>query len=61
MAFPSTYRNVVVAYDGSDGARAALARAAEIADKDDSSLTLVEAVPGKGAVTGTRRPAAGET
>ena len=47
MAFPSTYRNVVVAYDGSDGARAALARAAEIADKDDSSLTLVEAVPGK--------------
>ena len=47
MAFPSTYRNVVVAYDASDGARAALARAAEIADKDDSSLTLVEAVPGK--------------
>lgn len=47
MTFPSTYRNVVVAYDGSDGARAALARAAEIADRDGSSLTLVEAVSGK--------------
>ena len=41
------YRNVVVAYDGSDGAKAALARAAEIADRDGSSLTLVEAVTGK--------------
>jgi nucleotide-binding universal stress UspA family protein len=37
---------VVVAYDGSAGARAALARAAEIAAKDDSALTLVEAVAG---------------
>jgi nucleotide-binding universal stress UspA family protein len=37
----------VVAYDGSDGARAALARAAEIAERDGASLTLVEAVAGK--------------
>jgi nucleotide-binding universal stress UspA family protein len=41
------YRNVVVAYDGSEGAKAALARAAEVADRDGSSLTLVEAVAGK--------------
>jgi len=41
------YRNVVVAYDGSEGARAALARATEIAGMDGASLTLVEAVPGK--------------
>jgi len=47
MPSPSTYRNVVVAYDGSEGARAALRRAAEIAGRDDSSLTLVEAVTGK--------------
>jgi nucleotide-binding universal stress UspA family protein len=47
MSFPAAYRNVVVAYDGSDGARAALARAAEIAARDDSALTLVEAVAGK--------------
>ena len=40
------YRNVVVAYDGSDGAKAALARGAEIAG-DGASLTLVEAVSGK--------------
>jgi len=41
------YRNVVVAYDGSEGAKAALARAAEIAERDGSSLTLVEAIAGK--------------
>jgi nucleotide-binding universal stress UspA family protein len=41
------YRNLVIAYDGSDGAKAALARAAEIAKRDGSSLTLVEAVSGK--------------
>jgi nucleotide-binding universal stress UspA family protein len=40
------YRNLVIAYDGSDGAKAALARAAEIADRDGSSLTLVEAIGG---------------
>jgi nucleotide-binding universal stress UspA family protein len=41
------YRNVVVAYDGSEGAKAALARAARIAGGDGSALTLVEAVAGK--------------
>jgi nucleotide-binding universal stress UspA family protein len=43
----SVYRNVVIAYDGSDGAKAALARAVEVAERDGSSLTLVEAVSGK--------------
>ena len=38
------YRNVVIAYDGSEGARAALARAAEIAARDGASLTVVEAI-----------------
>ncbi|HSD25268.1 MAG TPA: universal stress protein [Solirubrobacterales bacterium] len=47
MALPTTYRNVVVAYDGSEGAKAALARAAEIVARDGSALTLVEAVAGK--------------
>lgn len=37
------YRNVVVAYDGSEGARAALARAVEIAARDTAALTVVEA------------------
>jgi nucleotide-binding universal stress UspA family protein len=41
------YRNVVIAYDGSEGAKAALARAAEVAKRDGASLTLVEAVSGK--------------
>lgn len=41
------YRNVVVAYDGSETAHTALARAAEIAQSDSASLTLVEAVAGK--------------
>ena len=41
------YRNVVIAYDGSDGAKAALARAAEVAGRGGASLTLVEAVSGK--------------
>lgn len=41
------YRNVVIAYDGSDGAKAALSRAAEIASGDGASLTVVEAVSGK--------------
>ena len=39
------YRNVVVAYDGSEGAKAALARAVEIATRDVSALTVVEATP----------------
>jgi len=47
MAFPSTYRNVVVAYDGNEGAKAALARAAEVAERDGASLTVMEAVAGK--------------
>ena len=38
------YRNIVVAFDGSDGARDALSRAAEIARRDGSSLTLVQSV-----------------
>ena len=37
------YRNVVVAYDGTDGARAALARAAAVAGTERASLTLVQA------------------
>lgn len=36
------YRNVIVAYDGTDGARAALARAAVVADTEGASLTLVQ-------------------
>lgn len=40
------YRNVVIAYDGSEGARAALERAAAVAGEEGSSLTLVEAVGG---------------
>jgi nucleotide-binding universal stress UspA family protein len=41
------YRNVVVAYDGTDGARAALARAAAVADTEGASLTLVHATMGR--------------
>jgi nucleotide-binding universal stress UspA family protein len=41
------YRNVVIAYDGSEGAKAALRQAAEIAARDGASLTLVEAVAGR--------------
>ena len=41
------YRNIVVAYDGSEGAKAALARAAELGSRGGASLTLVEAVSGK--------------
>ena len=41
------YRNIVVAYDGSEGAEAALARAVEIAGRDQAVLTVVEAVPEK--------------
>jgi nucleotide-binding universal stress UspA family protein len=40
------YRNIVTAYDGSDGAKAALGRAAALASRDGASLTLVEAVSG---------------
>jgi nucleotide-binding universal stress UspA family protein len=44
------YTNIVVAFDGSEGAKAALARAVEIAGRDDAALTVVEAtsegVPG---------------
>ena len=41
------YKNIVIAYDGSEGAKAALARAAEAAERGSASLTLVEAVSGK--------------
>jgi len=37
------YRNVVVAYDGSEGAKAALGTAVEIAGRDRAALTVVEA------------------
>jgi nucleotide-binding universal stress UspA family protein len=37
------YRNIVVAYDGTEGARAALHRAAALAAASDASLTLVQA------------------
>jgi nucleotide-binding universal stress UspA family protein len=43
------YRNVVIAYDGSDGARAALGVAAELAAAGGASLTLVRSVEGRGA------------
>jgi nucleotide-binding universal stress UspA family protein len=41
---PEPYRNIVVGYDGSRGADAALARAAEIARPAGAALTVVEAV-----------------
>ena len=44
------YRNVVVAYDGSDGARAALQRAVDIASSQGSSLALVWSVPERSAL-----------
>ena len=37
------YRNIVVAYDETEGARAALRRAAGLAELDRASLTLVQA------------------
>jgi nucleotide-binding universal stress UspA family protein len=37
------YRSVVVAFDGSEGANAALASAVEIAWRDGAALTVVEA------------------
>jgi nucleotide-binding universal stress UspA family protein len=37
------YRNVVVAFDGSEGANAALSNAVEIAGRDGAALTVVEA------------------
>jgi nucleotide-binding universal stress UspA family protein len=41
------YRNIVIAYDGSDGAKAALEKAVEIAHRDGAALTVVESVPEK--------------
>ncbi len=38
------YRNIVVAYDGSEGARAALWRASEIATAEGATLTLAQSV-----------------
>lgn len=38
------YTNIVVAYDDSEGAKAALARAADIASRDGAALTVVESV-----------------
>ena len=42
------YRNIIVAFDGTDGARAALARGAELAGRDGGSLTLVRSVAEEG-------------
>jgi nucleotide-binding universal stress UspA family protein len=55
------YRNVLVAYDGSDGSRAALDRGAALAAATGASLTIVQATSEDGgpagAVSGlTRRP-----
>jgi nucleotide-binding universal stress UspA family protein len=63
----SVYRNVIVAYDDSEGAKAALERAVEIAARDGASLTLVEAlaeshpalVPGGPRSTGPKEAAEG--
>jgi nucleotide-binding universal stress UspA family protein len=41
------YRNLIVAYDESEGAKTALARAAEIARRDGAALTIIEAVGDK--------------
>jgi nucleotide-binding universal stress UspA family protein len=41
------YRIIVTAYDASEGAKAALGRAAELASRDGASLTIVEAVSGR--------------
>lgn len=41
------YRNIVVAYDASEGSKAALKKAAALAARDGASLTVVEAVAGK--------------
>ena len=40
------YRNIVTAYDGSEGAKAALEVAARLAARDGASLTLVNSVAG---------------
>src|SRR5918995_92445 len=40
---PPVYGNIVVAYDGSEGAKAALAKAVEIAAAEGAALTVVEA------------------
>jgi nucleotide-binding universal stress UspA family protein len=42
------YRNIIVAYDGTDGAKAALTQAAELASETGASLTLVRSVAEEG-------------
>jgi Universal stress protein UspA and related nucleotide-binding proteins len=44
------YRNIVIAYDGSDAAQAALDVAAGLAASSGGSLTLVQSVEGRGTV-----------
>lgn len=44
------YRNVLVAFDGSDGARAALRQAADVAVASGGALTLAWSVPEKSAL-----------
>jgi nucleotide-binding universal stress UspA family protein len=48
----SSYRNILVAYDDSDGARAALRRATALATGGGAALTLVRATSGGGGVAG---------
>jgi nucleotide-binding universal stress UspA family protein len=54
------YRNILVAFDGSDGARAALRRAVEIAGAGGGSVTLVEATSEDAGVAGAVRVARGD-
>ena len=44
------YRNVLVAYDGTDGARAALAQAVDVASSSGGALSLAWSVPEKSAL-----------
>ena len=44
------YRNVLVAYDGTDGARAALGQAVDIVGPSGGALTLAWSVPEKSAL-----------
>jgi nucleotide-binding universal stress UspA family protein len=44
------YRNVLVAYDGTDGAEAALREAADIARSDGAALSLAWSVPERSAL-----------
>ena len=49
---PGAYRNILIAYDESDGARAALRRAAGLAASGGAALTLVRATSEEAGVAG---------